>query len=181
LGLSVVHGIIKQSRGTIEIESEPGKGSVFKILLPRVKDDEVPVRTFRTPSQDCHGTETILLVEDESTVRRLIRLLLEKNGYRVLDACDGEEAIRLARQYSEQIHLLITDVVMPNMGGSIVAERILEIHPAAAVLYISGYLDDAVLQHGIMTDHVNFLQKPFNLDSLANKVHSILHPAARVA
>lgn len=175
LGLAVVHGIIKQCHGIIEIESEPAKGTVIKIFLPCEKEAVISVPISPAPDKTAHGTETILLVEDESTVRKLIRRLLERKGYMVLDACDGVEAIRLATDHAAPIHLLITDVVMPNMGGSVVAECVLKIHPNAAVLYISGYLDDAVLQQGILTDRVNFLQKPFNFDGLANKVHSILH------
>jgi CheY-like chemotaxis protein len=120
------------------------------------------------------GSETILLVEDEDAVRALTRLVLTNCGYSVLDAANGEEAVRLASELNRRIDLLITDVVMPGAGGRVVAERIAELHPGARVLFLSGYTDDAVVRHGILHEKVNFQQKPFSPVALALKVREVL-------
>ncbi|MFO0863491.1 MAG: response regulator [Gemmataceae bacterium] len=120
------------------------------------------------------GTETLLLVEDEDGVRALSRFTLQQCGYTILEASHGEEAIRVATNHREKIHLLVTDVVMPGMGGRVLAERLLSLHPEMKVLYLSGYTDDAVVRHGILHEEVNFLQKPFSPNTLAHKVREVL-------
>ncbi len=120
------------------------------------------------------GTETVLLVEDEDSVRALTRHVLAGLGYSVLEAADGDEALRVAGKHKDAIHLLITDVVMPGLGGRQLAERILALHPAANVLYVSGYTDDAIMRHGVLEEQVHFLQKPFSPQALSFKVREVL-------
>ncbi|MBX3178415.1 MAG: MEDS domain-containing protein [Candidatus Hydrogenedentes bacterium] len=174
LGLAVVHGIVKQSEGSIEVYSEPGVGTSFKIYLPRVDQAAPTGKSWAGLSSAPRGTETLLLVEDEDAVRALTRFTLQQCGYTVLEASHGEEAIRVAKNHREKIHLLVTDVVMPGMGGRILAERLLSLHPEMKVLYLSGYTDDAVVRHGILHEEVNFLQKPFSPSALAHRVREVL-------
>ena len=174
LGLAVVHGIVKQAGGHVEVYSEPGVGTTFKVYLPQV---DPPARLCKSPSGRTAppgGTETILLVEDEDGVRALIRHLLADCGYTVLEAFGGDEALLLAGQHPERIDLLVTDVVMPGLGGRKLADRLLAVHPEAKVLYLSGYTDDAVVRHGILHEEAPFLQKPFSLVGLAVKVREVL-------
>ena len=174
LGLAVVHGIVKQSEGSIEVYSELGVGTSFKIYLPRM--EQAASTGTSSPGLDTApiGTETLLLVEDEDAVRALARFTLQQCGYKVLEASHGEEAIRVATEHREKIHLLVTDVVMPGMGGRVLAELLLKLRPEIKVLYLSGYTDDAVVRHGILHEEVNFLQKPFAANALANKVREVL-------
>jgi PAS domain S-box-containing protein len=172
LGLAVVYGIVKQSNGSIEVYSEPGVGTSFKIYLPRVEQAATTGKSGPGPAP--RGTETLLLVEDEDAVRALTRFTLQQWGYTVLEASHGEEAIRVATNHREKIHLLVTDVVMPGMGGRVLAEKLLSLHPEMKVLYLSGYTDDAVVRHGILHEEVNFLQKPFSPNALAHKVREVL-------
>lgn len=174
LGLAVVHGIVKQSDGSIEVYSEPGVGTSFKIYLPRVEQAAPTGKSWPDLAPAPYGTETLLLVEDEDAVRALTRFTLQQCGYTVLEASHGEEAIRVATNHPEQIHLLVTDVVMPGMGGRLLAERLLSLHPKMKVLYLSGYTDDAVVRHGILHEEVNFLQKPFSPNALAHQVREVL-------
>jgi PAS domain S-box-containing protein len=174
LGLAVVHGIVKQSDGTIEVYSEPGMGTSFKIYLPRVEQAAPTAKSWPGLGPAPRGTETLLLVEDDDAVRALARFTLQQCGYTVLEAIDGEEAIRVATNHREKIHLLVTDVVMPGMGGRVLAEQLLTLHPEMKVLYLSGYTDDAVVRHGILHEEVNFLQKPFSTNALAHQVHNVL-------
>jgi two-component system cell cycle sensor histidine kinase/response regulator CckA len=174
LGLAVVHGIIKQSGGHIAAYSEPGQGTTFKIYLPAV---EVPGAMGRPPpeiSKAPKGFETILLVEDEVPVRCLVRLALQTSGYTVLEASHGVEAVRLAEKHPGTIHLLVSDVVMPEMGGRLLAERLATSRPGIKVLFLSGYTDDAVVRHGILEAEMAFLQKPFAPGALAQKVREVL-------
>jgi PAS domain S-box-containing protein len=174
LGLATVFGIVKQSGGHIDVQSEIGAGTTFKIFLPRaeqgLEDPEAPLLIEAPP----RGTETILLVEDELAVRALTRHILVECGYSVLEAADGNEANRVAARHESPIHLLVTDVVMPGAGGRIVAESVGERFPDIRVLFMSGYTDDAVLRHGVHREGVNFLQKPFTPLSLAIKVREAL-------
>jgi CheY-like chemotaxis protein len=172
LGLSVVLGIVEQSRGHIEVESEVGKGATFKLYFPAAslkKADTGPI----DPSMP-HGDETILLVEDETTVRQLARHILEPCGYRILEAGSGQEAIQLIQGTTEQIHLVVTDVVMPNLGGRALWEFLKKAKPDTRVLFVSGYTDDTVVRYGILQSELPFLQKPFSAIELAQKVREVL-------
>jgi PAS domain S-box-containing protein len=174
LGLATVYGIVKQSGGNIWLYSEVGKGTTFKIYLPRI--DAVPVVqqiSSGLPSLP-KGTETLLLVEDEEQVRKMLQAILEGQGYNVLAAANGEEALEIATQYDSEIHLMITDVVMPQMSGPELAERLVTIRPDSRVLYMSGYTDDAIVRHGLLDAKLNFLHKPFDAASAARKVREIL-------
>jgi PAS domain S-box-containing protein len=173
LGLSTVYGIVKQSGGNIWVYSEPGKGTTFKIYLPRVDEplEELKEEVIKEIPQ---GSETVLIVEDEEVVRKLAVRLLKKQGYKVLEASDGGKAFILCEEYNEPIHLILTDVVMPGMGGRDLVERLKEIHPEAKALYMSGYTDNVILHHGILEKGIVFIQKPFTLESLARKVREVL-------
>jgi PAS domain S-box-containing protein len=175
LGLAVAHGIVTQSGGTIAVYSEWGIGTTFKIYLPREQPESAPEPSMIHESgDDPRGTETILLVEDEDGVRRLLRRTLEEVGYQVFEASSGEKALELAAAHSGTIQLLITDTVMPGMGGRALAEQLTAIDPRIKVIYISGYTDDAVVRHGVLHEVVNFLQKPFAPSTLAHKVREVL-------
>lgn len=174
LGLSTVYGIVKQSRGYIELYSEPGHGTAFKIYLPRV--DEAVERTPRGVSDTAkaRGSETILLVENADGVRKLAREILHGNGYAVLEAEGGKQALLLCERYSGKIHLMVTDVVMPQMSGREVAEKIAPLRPDMKVLFMSGYADDAIVQHGVLESGEAFIQKPFSPAGLVGKVRETL-------
>jgi signal transduction histidine kinase/CheY-like chemotaxis protein len=173
LGMAVVHGIVKQSGGNIDVYSEVGKGTSVKVYLPLA-----PARAAVSP--DCApeipsaGSETILLVEDEDSVRELATFVLEECGYTVLTAPEGEAAVRLVETCQKKIDILVTDVVMPMMGGRKLAEILRSRHPELPVLFMSGYTDDAVVRHGVLQAEVDFLQKPFTPHSLALKVRAVL-------
>jgi len=174
LGLSTVYGIVKQHNGNIWVYSEPGKGTAFKVYLPRV--DEPAEKEETAPMDLAHadgGQETILVVEDDESVQELVCRILSRAGYDVLRARSGADAVRLA-QDRETIHLLLTDVIMPEMSGRVVRERVAAIHPGIKVLYMSGYTDNVMLQHGILEAGVHFLQKPFTAQALARKVREAL-------
>jgi len=178
LGLSTVYGIIKQSGGYIWVYSEVGRGTTFKIYLPRVPSIEEPaMHTIAAPAQFQKvepGTETILLVEDEANLRYLARQYLEKQGYRVIEAADGAVAMQIAVAHEGVIHLLLTDVIMPGMNGRELAQRISEIRPNLKVLYMSGYTENVIGQDGTLDAGVRLLQKPFNLRDLKSKVREVL-------
>jgi PAS domain S-box-containing protein len=183
LGLATVYGVVKQSGGFIWVYSEVDHGSTFKIYLPQVKADlerGVPEKTSRGSHP---GTETILFVEDEESVRELVRDYLGKSGYRVLEAPDGVQALEIAAAHREPIHILVTDVVMPRLSGRELATRITAARPEIKILYISGYTDDSIFRHGVLEGGVAFLQKPFNLKDLAQKIRQVLdgEPAATEA
>jgi len=173
LGLSTVYGIVKQSGGNIWVYSEPGQGTTFKIYLPQVDE---PLEELREEEirEIPHGSETVLVVEDEETVRKLAVRILKRQGYKVLEAEDGGKAFMLCEKFKEAIHLILTDVVMPGMSGRKLAERLKEIHPEAKVLYMSGYTDNAILHHGVLEPGIQFLQKPFTVEGLSRKVREAL-------
>lgn len=175
LGLSTVYGIVKQSGGSIGVSTEPGSGTTLRIYLPRV--DEVPEEPKpRRPVAAPHdrGSETLLLVEDEDSVRVVARRVLAGCGYKVLEAAGGEEALGIAEAYQGPIHLVITDVVMPGMSGVEMVGRMLDSRPDMGVLYISGYRDDTIADHGTAGAEVHLLQKPFTVEAFTAKVRSIL-------
>ncbi len=178
LGLATVYGIIKQSGGFIYVESEPGRGTTFKIFLPQVKSIVTPRKSHLGISKSPGGNETVLLVEDESAVRILIRTTLKMKGYEVLEAAHGEEALRVAERHPRPIHLLIADVVMPHMSGRELADRLGPLRLEMKVLYLSGYTDDAVVRQGLSHGDVEFLQKPFTPDVLTRKVREVLDQIA---
>jgi PAS domain S-box-containing protein len=175
LGLSTVYGIIKQSQGNIWAYSEPGHGTTFKIYLPRIEED-VSFLYHRGDNEfPKHGNETILLVEDELSLRSLAGQILRDHGYTVIEASNGEEALRLTEEHNgKAIHLLLTDVVMPQMSGKDLAERIKALRPSVKVLYTSGYTGDTIAHHGILEPDIDFLQKPFSPAMLTRKVREVL-------
>jgi two-component system cell cycle sensor histidine kinase/response regulator CckA len=174
LGLSTVYGIIKQSGGYVLVQSEPGQGTTFRIYLPRVEDALEPVGTLGISSSQNGGSETVLLVEDEESVRQLVRETLESKGYKVLEAENGEAALRIVSNYSDKIDMLITDVVMPGMSGRELSARLCASRPQTKVLYLSGYTEDAIGHEGVVDPHTVFLQKPFTLQMLSRKVREVL-------
>jgi PAS domain S-box-containing protein len=174
LGLATVYGVVKQSGGFIWVYSEVGRGTTFKIYLPRVAAQvEQPARDAVSKGP-IPGTETILFVEDEESVRELVREFLGAAGYRVLEAADGIHALEVAARHKGPIHMLITDVVMPRLSGRELVNRLTTERGDVKVLYISGYTDDSVFRHGVLEGGVAFLQKPFNLKSLAKKIRELL-------
>lgn len=175
LGLAVVHGIVQQSEGCIEVYSEAGVGTSFKIYLPRFERSGSMTNSLQHPAATPpRGTETILLVEDEDALRALTLMVLQGCGYTMLEASNGDQALQIATDLSRSIDLLITDVVMPGGGGRVLSERIVALRPNIKVLYISGYTNDAVVRHGILHEQVSFLEKPFSPVDLANKVKEVL-------
>ena len=180
LGLATVHGIVKQSGGHVGVYSEVGRGTTFKVYLPRVAPAPVAARSSQGLAAMPRGSETVLLVEDEDAVRALARHVLQSCGYTILEARDGGEAVRIGERQAGRIDLLVTDVVMPHLGGRETAERLAARHPEMKVLFTSGYTDDAVVRHGILEAQVAFLQKPFGPKALAAKVREVLdRPEAR--
>jgi len=173
LGLAMVYGIVRQSQGAISVESEPGRGSLFEIHLPLVEDVARYIPEAR-PAGLSHGSETILVVEDQPDVRDFACGVLRTLGYRVLDAADGAEAIRLSETTGEPIHLLLSDVIMPGMTGREVAERLQSRDRQMRVLYMSGYTDDVVVDRGVLQAGVSYVAKPFSPDELAEKVRNAL-------
>ncbi|HKC11225.1 MAG TPA: PAS domain S-box protein [Vicinamibacteria bacterium] len=175
LGLATVHGIVKQSGGHLFVYSEPGHGTTFKVYLPCLEDAETGVETPTVPEAGPQrGSEAILLVEDEESLRSIVREILEASGYTVMEARHAGHALEIAEEHRTPIHLLMTDVVMPGMSGSELAVRLAASHAETRVLYMSGYTDDAVVLHGVLAADVAFLQKPFTAEALAKKVREVL-------
>ena len=179
LGLATAYGIVQQSGGHIRVNSAADRGSTFLIYLPRVEAPEGGVQGSGRPllPHPSPGTETVLLAEDEEGVRRLAREILSGNGYQVLEAGNGREALLLSEAHRGEIHLLVTDIVMPKMSGRELTERIRPLRPDLRILYMSGYTDDAILRHGVLEDGIPFLQKPFTPEGLARKVREVLDSA----
>jgi signal transduction histidine kinase len=175
LGLATLYGIVKKCNGHILVYSEPGQGTTFKIYLPRIEEE-----LSRLPQRDevgylPRGKETVLLVEDEPLVRSLAARVLRQQGYNVLEAPDGAEGMAIAREHaSEEVHLLLTDVVMPKMGGKELADRLKSLWPDIKVLFTSGYTYNAITQHGLLDREMAFLEKPFSISGLIRKVREVL-------
>ncbi|MFN7994196.1 MAG: PAS domain S-box protein [Bryobacteraceae bacterium] len=174
LGLSSVYGSVKQNQGSIVVSSEPGSGSVFSIYLPRLAGVTETAATETPTPRPTHGTETILLVEDETALRGMVRQMLETLGYRVMDAADGLSAIHLCDGRQKPVDLLVTDVVMPLLNGREVAKRLTRKWPGMKVVYMSGYTDDVIAYHGVADASVNLIQKPFRMEALAAKIREVL-------
>ncbi|MFN2354480.1 MAG: ATP-binding protein, partial [Desulfopila sp.] len=174
LGLATVYGIIKQNNGFINVYSEPGQGTTFKIYLPRyvAKGERLP--EAETAKSAVTGHETILLVEDEPMILEMTRVMLEHQGYTVLPAVTPGEAIRLAREHAGEIHLLMTDVVMPEMNGRDLARNLLSLYPDLKRLFMSGYTANVIAHHGVLDEGINFIQKPFTMRDLATKLRNVL-------
>jgi CheY-like chemotaxis protein len=174
LGLSTSYGIVKQNQGEILVYSEVGIGSVFKIFLPAVEQSLEVQHPISTHRERIRGTETVLVVEDEDGVRQVVVQMLQQEGYHVLTAQSGADALRLCDRVSEPIHLLITDVIMPKMSGRELALKLAPVLPDMKVLFVSGYTDSTIAQHGVLDPGMNFLQKPFTPELLADKVRQVL-------
>jgi PAS domain S-box-containing protein len=173
LGLSTVYGIVKQSGGSIWVYSERGKGTTFRIYLPRVEElarKHEPARILTS----VRGTETVLIVEDEEAVRNLAMRVLQTAGYRILAARNGREALLILKRHSGPVHLMLTDVVMPGMSGRALAARLAGVRPKMKILYTSGYTDDAILRHGVLGEGAQFISKPFTMTDLTRKVREVL-------
>ncbi|MFN8456032.1 MAG: response regulator [Anaerolineae bacterium] len=174
LGLATVHGIIKQSGGHINVYSEVGQGTTFKIYLPPFQEVVPKHERMTGPTALPRGIETILVVEDEARVRELVSRVLRSSGYTVLEANNGGEALRLCAHQNGSIQLLLTDVVMPGMNGRMLADRLKAAQPGLKVIYMSGYTDDAIIQHGVLDAGAIFIQKPFTTDALIRRVRETL-------
>jgi PAS domain S-box-containing protein len=174
LGLATVYGIVKQNNGFINVYSEPDHGSTFKIYLPRYADQTDQVWTEGEPEPARRGHETVLLVEDEPAILKMLTHMLMTQGYTVLPAALPDEAVRLSREYTDEIHLLVTDVVMPKMNGRDLATTLLSFFPHLKCLFMSGYTADVIAHHGVLDEGVNFIEKPFLMQELAIKVREVL-------
>jgi len=174
--LATVYGIVKQSGGYIWVYSELGIGTTFKIYLPRVAGGEVaePPIVVPVPTATLHGSETILVVEDQEEVRTLIRKTLEARGYHVLTAANGAAALTTAAAHPGPIHLLLSDVVMPGMSGREVSRLLSPTRLSMRTLYVSGYTDESIVQHGVLEGGVEFLQKPFTAEGLLRRIREVL-------
>jgi CheY-like chemotaxis protein len=173
LGLATVYGFVKQSDGYIWVYSEPGHGTTFKIYLPEVADPVTPAQPDPAVPALPRGSETVLLVEDEESLRHLNEEVLTGLGYTVLSAAHGDKALELAQRESH-IDVLLTDVVMPGMSGRELGEKLKLMRPEVKVLYMSGYTDNVIIHHGILKPGVSFLQKPFTQEMLAHKMRKVL-------
>lgn len=174
LGLATVYGIIKQNEGFINVYSKPDQGTTFRIYLPQHRVETKSPKKKTADKINMDGNETILLVEDEPSILRMTRMMLERNGYKILTASTPGEAISIAREHTAKIHLLMTDVVMPEMNGRDLAKNILSLHPNLKRLFMSGYTANVIAHHGVLDEGVNFIQKPFSKQDLATKIREVL-------
>jgi CheY-like chemotaxis protein len=174
LGLATVYGVVKQSGGYIWVDSEPGKGSSFRVYLPQIDEPVSAPVVAALPAESFQGAETILLVEDAGPLRKLAHALLEQNGYHVLAAEHGAEALKIAEQKTRHIDLLLTDVIMPGMTGRALADRLVAEQAGLRVLYMSGYTDSAIADQGVLEPGTYLLHKPFTEEALIQKVREVL-------
>jgi two-component system cell cycle sensor histidine kinase/response regulator CckA len=174
LGLATVYGIVRQNNGFIWVYSEPGRGSTFKVYLSEVKKDADLEEKEQTHVDDPGGSETVLIIEDDDLLRNFAQKALQSYGYRVLAAEDGEDSLRVCKEHDGQIDLMITDVVMPKMGGREAAKQLQPFYPQMKVIYMSGYTDNAIVHHGVLESGLNFLEKPFTPKGLARKAREVL-------
>jgi PAS domain S-box-containing protein len=175
LGLSTVYGIVKQSNGHIYVYSEIGKGTTFKIYFPQAEGDVPSSEKKNENALSPDGSETVLVVEDEEAVRELTARILRERGYTVLEAADGRQALQLADDFPDDIHLVITDVIMPGVSGSALVAQLKSCRPQIKSLFVSGYADDAIVRHGMLNPDLAFLQKPFTVENLMRKIREVLH------
>jgi two-component system cell cycle sensor histidine kinase/response regulator CckA len=174
LGLSVVHGIVEQCGGHVDVYTESGIGTAFKVYLPAVRGAAEHADATREPGEKEYGTETVLLVEDDAAVRKFAAMSLRQYGYYVLEASNGPEGLYMLNTRGGKLDLLITDVIMPGMNGRQLAEAVEARFPEIQVLYMSGYTDDAIVKHGVLESEIQFLSKPFTHDGLVRKVREVL-------
>jgi CheY-like chemotaxis protein len=174
LGLATVFGIVKQNNGFINVKSEPGQGATFSIYLPRCMEEVEGAQKEVATGSASHGQETILVVEDEAANLKLVRRMLARQGYTILEAGTPGEAIRIAREHVGEIHLLMTDVIMPEMSGRDLARDLLSLRPHIKCLFMSGYTADVIAQNGVLEEGMSFIQKPFSAKGLSEKVRQKL-------
>ena len=173
LGLSTVYGIVKQNNGFVQVESELNQGAIFRVFFPAIEQELESLTWSETGAQSI-GTESVLLVEDDGPVRRLARQILEKHGYSVVDKETGEQALTYAQELKEVIDLLVTDVVLPGMNGRELFEHLEKERPGLKALFTSGYTGNVIALRGVLDEGTHFLQKPFDIESLARKVREVL-------
>jgi len=176
LGLATTFGVVRQAGGSIEVTSEEDQGTTFRIYIPAVEEKAEKLVKESLSLGMLKGRETILLVEDEESVRKMALTMLKNLGYKVIEARDGEEAMMLADRHGGRIDLLMTDIVMPGINGRELSERLTGLYPSMKTLFTSGYTEDVIVHHGVVESHLNFIGKPYSLQGLAGKIREVLAP-----